>query len=427
MMERLLSMNKIKEFMLQYPQIKKKNKRDNAKKPRVIVAGRTYNSNLCMVRSLGEAGYEVEVLRVFLPKPSSGLKTLFAPEAYSKYVKGFYICISDSDTSCIKDQLLKLADAQRKILIVPTDDCLVAVLEEYYEELSEYFILPNVNQTAGELLKLMSKESQKKLAVEAGFAVANSCLITIKKGRFNIPDTIKYPCIMKPNSSKDAAKNSIEVCYSYTELHNALAKIAEKSDIEILVEDFISVHKEYSLLGLSTGNCVTIPGGFVVENSGHNERRGVAISGKVGPEVVDKTIVSYAKKFVAAMNYEGLFDIDLLEAKDGTIYFIELNLRYGGSGYAITASGANLPGMFIDYMYGGIPVDVDCVMKPFVKTFINERVLLDEYRAGYLTFSQVKVYMKNADICFMKNKADMWPYYWFCALMLLAFVKKKFR
>lgn len=420
-------MPKMKEIVLQYPQTKKKNKRDNAKRPRVIVAGRTYNSNLCMARSLGEAGYEVEVLRVFLPKPSSGLKTLFAPEAYSKYVKGFYICISDGDTSCIKNQLLKLADAKRKFMIVPTDDCLAAVLEEYYEELSKYFILPNVNQNAGELLKLMSKEAQKKLAIEAGFAVADSSLITIKDGRFNIPDTVKYPCILKPNSSKDAAKNSIGVYYSYAELQDALTKIAEKNDIKILVEDFISVHKEYSLLGLSAGNCVTIPGSFVVENSGHNERRGVAISGKVGPEVVDKTIVSYAKKLVAAMKYEGLFDIDLLEAEDGTVYFIELNLRYGGSGYAITASGVNLPGMFADYVYSGIPVDENCTMKPFTRTFFNERVLLDEYRAGYLTFSQVKVYMKNADICFMKNKADMWPYYWFCALMLLAFVKKKFR
>lgn len=420
-------MNRMKEFVLQYPQIKKKNKRDNAKKPRVIVVGRTYNSNLCMVRSLGEEGYEVEVLRVFLPKPSSGLKTLFAPEAYSKYVKGFYVCISDGDTRCIKEQLLKLADTQRKILIVPTDDCLAAVLEEYYEELSQYFILPNVNQTAGELLKLMSKEVQKKLAVEAGFTVAESCLITIKEGGFIIPDTVKYPCIIKPNSSKDATKNSIGVCYSYAELHAALTKIAEKSNIEILVEEFISVHKEYSILGVSAGRRVVVPGGFVVEDSGHNERRGVAISGKVGQGVVHKTILSRAQKLVAAMNYEGLFDIDLLEAEDGTIYFIELNLRYGGSGYAITASGLNLPGMFADYVYRGIPVDIDCVMKPLVKTFINERVLLDEYRAGYLTFSQVRGYMKNADICFMKNKADMWPYYWFYALMLLAFVKKKFR
>lgn len=421
-------MNKIREFILQYPQTKKKNKRDvNAEKPRVIVVGRTYNSNLCMVRSLGEAGYDVEVIRIFLPKPSNSLKTLFAPEAYSRYVKAFYICVSNGDTNCIKEQLLKLADTQRKILIVPTDDCLASVLEEYYDELKEFFILPHIEHTAGKILNLMRKETQKIIAREAGFLVVNSCLISIKNGQFSIPDTVKYPCIMKPNSSKDAAKNSITVCRSHHELHHALQALAEKKDIEILVEDFISVRKEYSLLGLSTEQNVIVPGGFVVEKSGHDERHGVALSGKIGQGIVNPVIIENAIKFVGTLNYEGLFDIDLLEAEDGTVYFIELNLRYGGSGYALTAIGVNLPGMLADYVYFHTPVDVNCTLKEPARVFLNERVLLDEYRSGYLTLTEVQSYIKKAEICFMKNKKDMWPYRHFRLLFIIAFFKNKLR
>ena len=56
-----------KHILLGLPQTKAENKRNpESEKPRVIVSGRNYCSNLSLARAFGQAGYEVEIVRVFV-------------------------------------------------------------------------------------------------------------------------------------------------------------------------------------------------------------------------------------------------------------------------------------------------------------------------------------------------------------------------
>ena len=114
--------------------------------------------------------------------------------------------------------------------------------------------------------------------------------------------------------------------------------------------------------------------------------------------------------FVDSIHYEGLFDVDLIETADGRIYFVELNMRFGASGYAVTESGVNLPGMFADYMIKGIPADLDCSIRKTGKIFVSEKVLIEEYTMGRLPMSKVRSSMNEADVHFVRNKDDMKPY-----------------
>lgn len=406
------SMRRMKYFMLRYPQSKKKNARDPlAEKPRVLVAGRNYCSNLCLARAFGQAGFDVEILRIFQVRPSKkNLLRFLKPDAYSKYVKAYHVCVSHKKSRLIVNKLISIADRERKMLLIPADDLVANITDEYLEKLLEYYVIPNVNNTPNAINRLMSKEAQKDLAEEAGLPIINSCVIKTDKGQFDIPETVKYPCFIKPNISKNGLKSKMRRCDSEEELREVLTDYSQKVDIEMLVQDFVEIGKEYSILGVSTKDGVVGPGFFGAEEGGHDSRRGVALTGKVIPTSRNQELIDDIIKFIETMNFEGLYDIDLIETKDGTMYFVEMNMRFGGSGYAITASDCNLPGMFAEYMLMGKPIDMNIKLEKPGKQFVSEKIMIEEYVGGYLTKKQMKELMDKSDIHFIMDKEDPKPY-----------------
>lgn len=405
-------LRKVKYRILDYPQVYLQNRRNPfAEKPRVVVAGRNYCSNLCMARSLGQAGYEVEVLRIFQVKPKLlALMKLLKPDAYSKYVKAFHICIANRKPKAIVERLIRIADPYRKMLLIPSDDLVANIADEYMKKLSHYYIMPNVDHTPGEINRLMSKSIQKELAREAGLPVINSCVIDAYHGVFTIPETVTYPCFIKPNVSKNSSKSRIKRCENEEELRGYLTEFSQKNHIQMLVEDYVEIGREYSILGVSAGANVAAPGYFSAEEGGHDGRRGVAMIGMIRPTAEQQKLIDDISKFISTLNFEGLYDVDLIETVDGKMYFVELNMRFGASGYAVTESGVNLPGMFADYMIFKKPVDPNCRIDEAGKTFISEKVMIEEYISGYLTKKEMMERMKAVDVHFVSNEKDPKPY-----------------
>lgn len=419
-------LRKIKYVMLGYPQMKKANRRKPfAENPRVLIAGRNYSSNLTMARSVGKAGYEVEILRIFQVKPKNPLAWYMKPDAYSKYVKAYHLCISHRKEKKIVKKLIQIADPYRKMLLIPADDLIADIADAYMKELGLYYIMPNVNNQPGEIGRLMSKEVQKELAEAAGLPVVNSCVIRAYKGSFEIPESVTYPCFVKPNISKNSSKSRMRKCDSYEELEQTLTEFSQKKKIEMLVEDFVQIEKEYAILGLSAKDDVVAPGYFVAELGGHDAHRGVALVGRIVPTSEAQQLIDDVVKFVASLNYEGLFDVDLILTSEGKLCFTELNLRYGASGYAVTQSGVNLPGMFADYMLKNKPIDLNCSIQQTGKSFISEKIMLDEYVSGYLTKDEMKAQMKSVDIHFVYDPQDPAAYRHFKKFYSLAKLARK--
>ena len=402
----------LKAWLLGYPQTKRRNRRDpDSDKPRVMVAGRNYCSNLTMARSLGEAGYEVEILRIFQVRPRrrNPMKRMLKPDAYSKYIKGYYVCVSRRRSRRIVNRLKVLADPDHRMLLIPADDLVAYIADDYLDELSEYYIIQNINNEPGELNRLMAKGRQKELAAAAGLNVLNSCVIRTRGGEFTIPESVTYPCFIKPNISKSSSKKRMRKCDSEVELRGYLTEFSEKKDIEMIVEDYVEIAKEYSLLGVSTRQGTIGPGFFVAEEGGKDEHRGVAVTGRILPCSDFQPLVDDLIKFVNSLGYEGLYDVDLIESVNGKMYFVEINMRFGASGYAVTKCGVNLPGMYADYMLTGKPLDMGCKVTPG-KTFVSEKVLIEEYTMGRLSWSDLKRAMKESDVHFVKNDDDRKAY-----------------
>ena len=402
----------VKYTALGYPQMKKANRRNPfAEKPRVVIAGRNYCSNLCMARSIGKAGYEVEVLRIFQTRPKwFNLMSYMRPDAYSQYIKGYHVLVTRRKAKAIVRKLIQIADPYRKMLLIPADDLVANVADEYMEKLSQYYVLPNINDTPGEIARMMGKDTQKQLAAAFGLPVINSCSIQAYKGNFTIPETVKYPCFIKPNISKDSSKSKMRRIDSEKELRATLTEYSQTKAVDMLVEDFIDIGREYSILGLSTRDGVVSPGFFGVLEGGHGPHRGVAMSGELLPTDIQRELIDQISAFIGTLGYNGLFDVDLIEDKNGKMYFVELNLRYGASGYAVTESGANLPGMFADYMLLGKPIDLDVAVKEFRKPFISEKIMVEEYVNGYITAEERKKHFEKVDIHFVYDDVDTAAY-----------------
>lgn len=398
----------LKHRLAKYPQMNPANARNpESERPRVIVAGRNYGSNLCIARAIGKAGYEVEILRIFHRRPKSRqLLRKIQPDAYSKYIKAFRIAIYGGKSKRVVNRLMKMADPDRKMLIVPADDLVACIIDDYYDELSQYFVLPNVKERSGAINHLMSKGVQKELAIAAGLPVVNSCIIQTVNGEFEIPETVTYPCFTKPNISKNGSKTKMKKCDSEQELRNHLTAISEKKDVEMLVEDYVEIGREYSILGVSTKNGAIGPGFFGAEEGGQLEHRGVAVTGQVLPVELWQDLIDDTVKFVGSLGFDGLYDVDFIETVDGKRYFVEVNMRFGGSGYAITESGVNLPGMFADYMLLGKPIDMNCKLENTGKRFVSEKVLIEEYIKNRMTMARVNEIMDDVDIHFIQNDED---------------------
>ena len=299
------------------------------KQKTVIVAGSNYSSSLCMARSFGRAGYDVKIYRLFQGKPKlGGLMTYLRPESHSKYVSQYRQYIVQ-DSKGFADMLIRDAQQEERQLFVPVDDLTMSLLDENYDILKPYYIMPNISDTQGKINELMSKKKQMDLARECGLDIVNSCCITAENGVFDIPPTVTYPCFVKPNISRNSSKSYMRKCENFEELRNTLTEFSMNQKIEMIVEDYLEIDSEFSLLGLCIKDKAVAPGLFVVEKGGTDDRRGVTLVGRVADPSPYNEFIDGMLSFVKSLDFEGLFDIDVIKTKDGRMHFIELNLRYG--------------------------------------------------------------------------------------------------
>ena len=103
-------------------------------------------------------------------------------------------------------------------------------------------------------------------------------------------------------------------------------------------------------------------------------------------------------------------DIDLIETRDGSLYFVEINFRAGASMHAFTRSGINMAAMYADHMTKKKPVTCSFAMIETGKQFISEKILLEEYVRSDISRKKAKKLMDSADIHFIKDDADPKPY-----------------
>lgn len=389
--------------------------KDSNSSPKVIIIGFNYGSILTMVRDLGRAGYDVYVLRVFRKTPGFlNILGKMAPERESIYVKDHRTCIMDGKTENIRDAILDLRSpsSDDRPLLIPVDDFLVSAIDLHYDELKDYFVIPNVGDRSLGITELMDKDLQKRMAEKAGLDTLKSTIISLGGNGLKIPEDTPYPCFIKPNVSTRGSKLIMKKCLNREELLAALSS-AHEGEGSVMAEEYKDIRNEYSMLGAVTEEGAVISGVFRAVMRGNRERKGVAVTGEVLDPSGWEDLMEASKTFTESTGYRGMFDLDFIEDENGKIFFTEMNFRAGASVHALTDEKNDLPAMFAGSILKGEPMDTETRKINTGKVFVSEKALLEEYVRNDIDYSALKDNLNNADIFFIKDPEDPRPYEYF--------------
>ena len=374
---------------------------------KVVIIGHGYTSRLAVIRSVAQIGCEVTVIVMTgFKRDGKTLNTQKPIDCHSKYVSHIFYNRGRDDKGLIQLLLDKCIDTNQKVIIIPDSDYSAAIIDDNKERLSKFFLFPHITKMPKSVRYWMNKENQKALALDIDLNFAKSHQISINQGKYTIPQGIAYPCFTKPVITLSGGKKYFRKCDNEKQLKSLLDFIGTKENITILVEDYVNIQTEYAVLGIYDGKNVIIPG-VVQFKENCKSHFGIALKGQVIPVNGFESILEQFKEYVKKIGFVGMFDIDFFYG-DGKWWFGEINLRFGGSGYAITKMGVNLPGMLVKVLRGE---SIELMRKEVIgaATYVNDRMLLDDWYRGYVSTKNFKRTLSESCIHFVEDKEDRGP------------------
>lgn len=377
-------------------------------KQKVVIIGHGYTSRLGLIRSLSELDCEITVIAMVFSNAFGRfirLEGCKPVDCYSKYVHKVYYCNVKDEQGLISILINKCKATDQKVILIPDSDFSASVIDNHQDELKEHFLFPNIKGIPGQVEYWMNKSVQKELARRVGLNVAKGDVLLVEDGNYLVPASVTYPCFTKALATISGGKRFLRRCDNAEMLKKVLDEVGRKYKTKVLIEEYKRIDKEYAVVGFSDGKAVTIPGviEFITNSLSHF---GIAREGRINPINGFEDIVDKFKRFVLEIGFCGLFDIDFYES-DSILYFSELNLRFGGSGYAVTKMGVNLPGMLVRY-FKGEQYDMSQLIHTS-SNYINERMCLDDYVTGYLSWDDYNGIINNVDIRFIHDDNDPGP------------------
>ncbi len=352
----------------------------------VIIIGNDHYNTYGVIRSLGEKGILSDAILFNCNKKDSYVLR-------SKYIRNGYSCRSFDEALVI----LNSYNESPNIIICCSDEVEEFVVN-HHRVLSKNFILP-VCDNPNETIRLMNKDVIGALARNYGIKTPTTWQVIDRR----IPEGIMYPCITKPITSTSGHKSDIVVCRNNQELSNVVEDEERCSDY--VVQEYIEFEKEISILGAVLANgdvilsgCIdklrtcmigTTSFGVMVDNS---------LLGENGPKLI---------AMMKGMGYRGLFSAEFI-VKDGVYYFLEVNFRNDGNTYVATASGLNLPLLYVNSFCDNI---IQYEYKPVFPCFfmldIEDLIAL---RINHVSLSQWRNDLRRAHACLVYNKQDVRPF-----------------
>lgn len=390
-----------------------------------IILGINYANTLGMVKSVGEAGYSCGLIH----HTSILKKKMITPDMASRYVcQGMYVD-RKNDTAILSALLENFLPQAEDAVLLAADDYSASFLDRFHDELSEHYRVMQWESGPGMLTRYMDKRRQKKAAQAVDFPVAQNWSVAIpaSKEELQLPQEIIYPCITKPEISAGSgmSKELISVCRSKEELEEYFAQvISAKASGSILVEEFLDIEEEYTIPGARLDDEVIIPAFVRKLETGKGKVRGLTVLGVTESTDTNPELRQHVEALVRHMGLSGIFDVEIIKCR-GDYYFNEINLRSSAATYAITASGANIPAIFIEYMLGKDWKSSSRVSKENM-TFVNEKPALQCYVQKDYSLEKYRALCQNADIRLLTGEGDAPSKEAFLAKEHREFIKRRY-
>lgn len=386
----------------------------NKTRTKAIIIGSADVIKLCLIRSLGTFGCDIDVIHL------GKKRVLIHPvDYYSKYVNRYFYT---STTNLVQFIIENCSSPQTKPVIFTLDDYSTFLIDEARDKLKKSFLFAHLCPD-GSLVDLMNKHLVKSKAAEAGMNVVKGWPIPFENGDFHIPEGIIYPCFVKGLQSMYVNKGIQCRCDSFEELQQLLESCKKKYPHPVYAEEFISIEKDYGVIGVSDGNKCIVPAKAELLEMGKGSSHGVSMLGKVCP-LDNLELCLKIETLLEKLHYVGIFNVDFIES-NGKLYFVELNFRYAAYGSAVDMLGCNLPAIFISRILGLEPIMSRYKMKNEL-VYFNEKIGLVSVIRNFMTLSVYLDFKRKADFYFVASNSDTNPYRAFIIYYLLRYIMSIF-
>ncbi len=376
----------------------------------VIVLTRNYSTGLSVIRSLGVAGFPVDLIASV---PKEGACEIAAA---SKYVNRYVEVVSKKvkeetdDPELIREIMKYAGQYDQTPILFPTDDYTTAVMDTHRSELAPYFLMPTIkNGGDGDLARLMDKSIQTEMAKAVGMSVPQTWKISLWDENITIPADMVYPCYCKPIRSIEGYKTEMAVCENANDLKAYLQMMRSRfAHRDVLVQEYLHIDRETEVDGACLYDRVIIPAMICKTRIG-KYARGVTLTGQMVP--FEELGADMTEKVVALMRsfgYHGTFDMEFNIVGD-KVYFSEVNLRSSGDNHAYFKSGINLPLLYVKSLLGEQIDPAEERMSTFGQTMIYDKVAWDDCIHGFLSREELDECLKSADIKILCDEDDPVP------------------
>ncbi|MBO7287935.1 MAG: ATP-grasp domain-containing protein [Bacteroidales bacterium] len=295
---------------------------------KAIVIGSDAVNALGLVQSLGREG--VDVTAILECEKSELIR-------HSNYAKEI-IPVGNFEEAV--EVLLTRFAGEEKIPVFPAGDGVALILAQNYERLEKHFLIEH-STGPYTIEQLMNKELQIELAIKHKFNVPYSVCISKP---FCVPETMVYPCIVKPLVSCLGDKRDILIAQNTEELKDILENRVTFSD-SVIIQQFIQRDYEYCMMGCAFKNghvYIPLTDRPVKFNHKLQDTSYINYIEPVAGEIAGE--IAKIEAFMKEVKYVGLFSVEFMHDKNrNTLYFTEINFRNDGTNSFIVHCGVNLP------------------------------------------------------------------------------------
>ena len=341
------------------------------------------HGGLGIARSLGRLGIPVYTIEA----------DLWTPAFYSRYNRG--IVKLDIETAPAARSLACLgALAERlgtKSVLIPSTDYAAIFIADHAEQLRRWFLFPE--QSPELLRKLYSKWEMHLLAKQLGVATVETHLPRSREDVLEFARTAKFPLVLKAVDGTRLSLRCGKKMFIVSRIDDLLRLYDSLEDPlapNLILQEYIE----------GTDDSVWMFNGYFNQHSectaaftGKKLRQCPAFSGYtcLGVCLENQTVKDTAIRFLKALNYNGLVDIDFrFDQRDGKYKILDVNPRMGATFQLFTAQGGtDLARLYyLDATGQRVP---GAVMKQGRKWIVRDLDLISSlryFRAGHLTISQ---------------------------------------
>jgi protein-tyrosine-phosphatase/predicted ATP-grasp superfamily ATP-dependent carboligase len=310
---------------------------ESSKSRPVLILGAAPRIAVPVARSLHRHGIPVEVAS-FQPEE---------PTLRSRAISYFHrLPVKEKDSPAFANSFLSLIRERHFDMVIPAGDPALAVLAEYYHELTGMLHVGCPAPHAVE--RVLNKSLTLEAARQCGITVPASCTVATGAELESVASSLRFPIVAKP--SKKGGK-AFRVQYFHTLQDLSAAMESDQLGVALLQEYWS---------GVGLGVEMLVHGGECLAVFQHRRLKEAPSTGGVAvmaiSEEPDPALTEAALQLLRRLEWEGVAMVEFrVDRIRGTIVLLEVNGRYWGSSSLPILAGVDFPFYHWQMVHGEKP------------------------------------------------------------------------